>query len=65
MALETCIYLNFMCVQFNRTPLHLCVCLKDRHHIWPILQDGGADQNLVDVVGTHSLYANNCLLKCC
>ena len=36
--------------QRNRTPLHLCVCLKNRHKIWPILQDGGADQNLIDAV---------------
>ena len=33
----------------NRTPLHLCVCLKERHLIWPILQDAGADPNIVDV----------------
>lgn len=32
----------------NRTPLHFCVCLKDRQHIWPILQECGAEQNLLD-----------------
>jgi hypothetical protein len=32
----------------NRTPLHLCVCLKNRHEIWPQLQEAGADPKLVD-----------------
>ena len=36
--------------QLMRTPLHYCVCLKDRQEIWPILQDGGADPNLIDAV---------------
>ncbi|KAI0227678.1 hypothetical protein LSAT2_021835, partial [Lamellibrachia satsuma] len=47
----------------NRTPLHLCVCLKDRHLVWPILQEGGADPNLVDVVSIDRLLGTVCLCK--
>lgn len=36
----------------KRTPLHYCVCLKNRHKIWPLLQDAGADPNAVDAVST-------------
>ena len=66
MFLANCIiiFCHGFLLQLKRIPLHLCVCLKERHLIWPILQDAGADPNLVDVVRSslHVLSVYSCCL---